>query len=93
MVDTLISAAPPEQIRIVSFDGLTAIYHRRSGQTHIVSEPLPEILWALGNGPLTLDALLARLSIDAAIRAEGDPAEELTARIAELEAVGLVVFA
>ena len=89
MVNTFIAAVPPEQIRIVSFDGLTAIYHRRSGQTHIVSEPLPEILSALGNGPLTKDVLLARLSATAEI-CGNDAGEALAARIAELEAIGLV---
>ena len=90
MGDILIAAVPPAQCRIVSLDRLTAIYHRRSGQTHIVSEPMPEILSALGDGPLTPEALLARLSIAAAISVGGDPAEELAARIAELEAIGLV---
>lgn len=92
MVDTLIAAVPPEQIRIVSFDGLTAIYHRRSGQTHIVSEPLPEILFALAEGPLSPKALLARLSAGAEIDASGADMA-LAARIAELEAIGLVVSA
>ncbi len=91
MVDTLIAAVPPEQIRFVSFDGLTAIYHRRSGQTHIVSEPLPEILFALAEGPLSPEALLARLSAGAEIDAGAGVA--LAARIAELEAIGLVVSA
>ena len=90
MVDILIAAVPPEQIRIVTFDGLTAIYHRRSGQTHIVSEPLPEILSALGQGPLTKERLLARLLAGAEIAAE-DAGEALAARIVELEAIGLVV--
>jgi PqqD family protein of HPr-rel-A system len=92
MVETLIAAVPPEQIRIVSLDALTAIYHRRSGQTHIVSEPLPEILSALGHGPLTRGMLLARLSAEAKIDAN-DVDEALAARIAELEAIGLVVSA
>ncbi len=92
MVGTLIAAAPPDQIRIVSFDGLTAIYHRRSGQTHILSEPLPEILSALGNSPMTRDMLFARLSADAEIDV-CDASEALAARIDELEAIGLVVSA
>ena len=90
MDDLLIAAALPGQYRIVTFDGLAAIYHRRSGQTHIVSEPLPEILSALEDGPLTPEGLLARLSVDAAISVESDPGDELAARIAELEAIGLV---
>ncbi len=90
MDDLLIAAVLPGQYRIVTFDGLAAIYHRRSGQTHIVSEPLPEILLALEDGPLTPEGLLARLSVDAAISVESDPGDELVARISELEAIGLV---
>ena len=89
MDDLLIAAVLPGQYRIVTFDGLAAIYHRRSGQTHIVSEPLPEILSALEDGPLTLKALLARLSVQAVISVEGDPGDELAARISELETIGL----
>lgn len=31
-------------------DGLSAIYHRRSGHTHLVAAPIPEILAALDRG-------------------------------------------
>ena len=87
MADPLFAADPPDHLRIVPLDALTAIYHRPSGQTHIVSEPMPEILAALGVGPMTAEQLLARLSETADIFA--DP-EALLARLAELEAIGLV---
>lgn len=87
MADPLFAADPPGHLRIVPLDELTALYHRPSGQTHIVSEPIPEILAALGPGPLTAKALLARLSETADVAAEP---EALAARLAELEAIGLV---
>ncbi|MBR0553961.1 HPr-rel-A system PqqD family peptide chaperone [Sphingomonadaceae bacterium LXI357] len=67
---------------------MVALYHRASGQTHVVASPVPEILEALHPDPLTLDALLAQLSGrfdigDADVRA-------LEARVEELVAAGLV---
>jgi PqqD family protein of HPr-rel-A system len=53
----------------------------------LVSEPMPEILAALWHGPMTADALLARLCELAEVEAD---AEALAARLGELEAIGLV---
>lgn len=75
-------AAAPETLRIAELDGLTAIYHRASAQTHILAEPSPSILSALVQ-PLTAQDLLASLG------AEGE-LEALAERLAELEAIGLV---
>ena len=80
-------ADPPGQRRTVALGSLTALYHRRSGQTHVVSEPAPEILAALSEGPLTAEALLARLR---EIADEVKGPEALEARLAELVAIGLV---
>ena len=87
MAEPLFAVDPPDHLRIVPLDALTAIYHRPSGQTHIVSEPMPEILGALGRGPMTAEALLARLSETVEVAAER---EALAARLGELEAIGLV---
>jgi PqqD family protein of HPr-rel-A system len=56
-------ADPPEGLRIVPLDSLTVIYHRASGQTHVVAEPMPEILMALQKGEADLAGILARLSL------------------------------
>lgn len=80
---------PPADALIAAPLGeLVALYHRPSGQTHVVAPPAPEILAALAEGPLTLDALLARLARDYDL---ADPDREaLAARVAELAAAGLV---
>lgn len=83
------TAEPPDQLRYVTLDGLTLIYHRRSGQTHLVSEPLPDILETLGDCPMNAAQILAQLSSRATIP-EAGAAEALSARLAELEAIGLV---
>ena len=67
----------------MDLNGLTAIYHRASAQTHILAEPAPSIVAALGE-PLTASELLAKLGADAG------EADALAERLAELEAIGLV---
>jgi PqqD family protein of HPr-rel-A system len=79
------AADPPDTVQIVSLDSLTAIYHRRSGQTHVVSEPMPEILAALQNGPADVATLAAQLGVD--------DVATLTVRLDELVEIGLVTAA
>ena len=84
------AADPPELRRLVVLDALSVIFHRPSGQTHIVDSPAPEILAALGEGPADAAAVLARLARDHDIH-EGSEAEAaLAARLEELVAAGLV---
>ena len=85
---TTYRAAPPDSVIVAPIDLLTAIYHRASGQTHLMAAPAPEILEALGQGPLDADALLARLRADYDL-VDADPAA-LTARLEELVETGLV---
>ncbi|HEY5722019.1 MAG TPA: HPr-rel-A system PqqD family peptide chaperone [Allosphingosinicella sp.] len=70
-------------------DGLTILYHRPSGMTHILVTPAPEILAALGDAPADPEELLRRICERFEIEAE-DAAEAVAARLAELEAAGLV---
>jgi len=81
-------AAPPATLRIVPLDALTLIYHRASGITHIVDAPVPEILEALGDEILGVDALLARLSEQFDLP-DADPMA-LAIRLDELVVAGLV---
>lgn len=85
---TRFKAAPPEALRIVPLDALTLIYHRASGITHIVDAPVPEILEALGQGPLSAPDLLARLA-ERFDLVDADPSA-LAARLDELIATGLL---
>ncbi|HEU4959797.1 MAG TPA: HPr-rel-A system PqqD family peptide chaperone [Sphingomonas sp.] len=88
MAERLYHAEPAEALRIVPLDDFTLVFHRPSGLTHLVAAPAPEILAALAEGPLTRDALLARLARTYDL-ADAAP-EALDARLAELIAVGLV---
>ena len=87
MAAPLYRADAPEALRLVPLDGLVALFHAPSGTTHIVAPPAPQILEALHEGPGDARAILARI----AARYEIDGgAEAIEARLAELEAAGLV---
>ncbi len=78
--------APP-----VKLDDFTLIYHRSSGATHLLAEPVPEILAVLAEGPATIAGIVGRLARDHELGDEGDVAPAITACLGELEALGLVV--
>ena len=81
-------APPPSAMRCVPLDTFTALYHRPSGTTHLLIEPAPQILEALGKGDATRDVLLARMTIDHDLADAND--EALTMRLTELVAAGLI---
>jgi PqqD family protein of HPr-rel-A system len=81
-------ADPESALSIVALDGLTLLFHAPSGMTHIVAAPAPEILAALREGPADAPALIRRLR--ARFDFEGEAEAAIHARLAELEAAGLV---
>ncbi len=88
MVDAVYRAPPTDGVLIAPLDAFTAVYHRASGITHLLTEPAPQILAILGEGGLALDALLDRLAQDYEL-ADGTR-ESLAARLGELVEAGLV---
>ena len=80
---------PLSTLRIVPLDAMTLIYHRASGQTHVVASPVPELIEILSETPCDVATLLARLA-DRFDLGDPDP-EALTARLDELADVGLVI--
>ena len=74
-------------VRAVPLDGLVALFHAPSGMTHIVAPPAPQILEALREGPGDARAILARIT--ELYDVDGDD-DAIRARLAELEAAGLV---
>ena len=69
-----------------SLDGLTLLFHRSSGITHILDSPLPEIVAALEEEPCSLETLMARLSLHYDL--EGD-AQGLEQHLDSLVMLGL----
>src|SRR3954469_8542677 len=82
-------ADPPEQMRAVELDGLTALYHRPSGLTHILAPPAPQILDVLAGNAADAGEIVDRLAAHFELEAD-DPESAIVSRLAELEAAGLV---
>ena len=85
----LFSADPADGFKIIPLDGLTALYHRRSGMTHVLAEPAPEIIRALAGQRLDVAGLATALGVDCS----PDNASALAARLDELCEAGLVLRA
>jgi PqqD family protein of HPr-rel-A system len=81
--------ADAEESAAVALEGLTLLFHERSGMTHILAPPSPEILEALTAGPAGAAEIVERLSARFDFTAP-DAAAAVTARLAELAASGLV---
>ncbi|QQV78901.1 HPr-rel-A system PqqD family peptide chaperone [Sphingomonas aliaeris] len=78
-----------ETLRIAFLDDFTLVYHRASGITHLLNAPAPEILAALGEAGMTLDALAGALAVEFDL--PDLDVEALSARLDELASAGLVL--
>ncbi len=66
----------------------TLVYHRASGQTHMLAEPAPEILEALAQGEGDAATISSRLAERFGL--EDDAEALIAARLAELAGLGLI---
>ena len=83
-------AEPADQRVIEPLDSMTLIYQRRSGITHIVAEPVPQILAAMGYDAVDVATLVARL-VQHFDLGDADEADYIIgARLDELADLGLV---
>jgi PqqD family protein of HPr-rel-A system len=82
-------AEPGDQLLTVPLDAMTVIYQRRSGITHIVAEPVPEILAVMGEDALTAEAIAQRLAGQFEFDT-GDAEAVVASRLEELAALGLL---
>ncbi|WP_328804555.1 HPr-rel-A system PqqD family peptide chaperone [Sphingobium psychrophilum] len=72
-------------------DDLTLLYHHRSGQTHMVISPVPEILERMADGaPVTVQAMHDRLARDYDLGPVDDAVVEIGVHLDALVALGLV---
>jgi PqqD family protein of HPr-rel-A system len=83
-------ADPANQVRSVDLEGLGAFYHRPSGMTHILAPPAPQILEAIAGSPADSAEILKRIGERFDLAAGEDAEGAIEARLAELEAAGLV---
>jgi PqqD family protein of HPr-rel-A system len=89
MSGAVFAADSPAAARRVELEGLTLLYHRPSGMTHLLAPPAPQILDALAEGPATAAEVALRIARRFDLEGEDAPAV-VAARLAELEAAGLV---
>ena len=82
---------PADVVDACALDDLTLLFHRRSGQTHMVISPVPEILACLADGaPRDREAVHARLSIDYDLGDRATALADIAAHLDALAALGLV---
>ncbi len=78
----------------VPAEGMTLLFHRPSGATHVLLPPSPEILDALADGPADAVTIAERLIARYGVDVEDASIEAvIAARLAELAAAGLVFAA
>lgn len=82
-------AEPANNQLIEPLDAMTLIYQRRSGITHIVAEPVPEILAAMRSDVVDAMTVAERLAVDFDMDAT-DAEAIVAARLEELALLGLV---
>jgi len=85
----LYKAEPADLLLVQPLDAMTVIYQRRSGITHIVAEPVPEILEVMGQESLDAAGIAQRLAVRFEIDA-GDADAIVQSRLEEMAALGLV---
>jgi PqqD family protein of HPr-rel-A system len=83
-------AEPADERLIEPLDAMTLIYQRRSGITHIVAEPVPQILAAMGSDTVDVALVAARLATKFDLGDASDARAVITARLEELASLGLI---
>jgi len=83
-------AEPAHAYVLRVLEDLTLIFHRPSGLTHIVVEPVPQILAVMADDALTVDEVLGRLAADFDLSDDASARDAIVARLGELAALGLV---
>jgi PqqD family protein of HPr-rel-A system len=82
-------AEPADQLLTVALDAMTLIYQRRSGITHIVAEPIPEILEVMCGDALNANAVAERLAAQFDLE-PGDVEAIVASRLEEMAQLGFV---
>ncbi len=79
-----------DEIVVRDVDGLHLIYHRGSGETHLLAPELLSILEVIRDEPRDVEAIVARLGELYELEADdGSVRDAVAARLQELVALGL----
>lgn len=80
-----------DEVASCTLDDLVLLYHRRSGQTHMVISPVPEILAQMGDGALlSAGDVHDRLAREFDLGPREEAVAEIDAHLGTLVALGLV---
>ncbi|WP_239016622.1 HPr-rel-A system PqqD family peptide chaperone [Sphingorhabdus pulchriflava] len=88
--ETLYLAEPADARIVEPLDMMTLIYQRRSGITHLVGEPVPQMLEAMGSDAVSVAMLASRLAASFELGGQDDAVALITERLEELAELGLV---
>jgi PqqD family protein of HPr-rel-A system len=87
---------PEHQWKHVRLDAMDVLYHRPSGQTHILIEPAPQIFDCLLAGPACVQDIYERLSQHFVYEQEGDDSAPINTllqeRLEEMVFLGFVRY-
>lgn len=83
-------AISTEDFEIKELDVMSALYDRRSGQTHLVAPPIPEMLAVMQGRECEPREIVENLAALYDLPAEEDHVASIEARLAELQKLGLV---
>jgi PqqD family protein of HPr-rel-A system len=81
----------PTSLIIQPLDSFDLVFHRPSGQTHLLASPARELVAALDTQPCDIPTLTARLEQQFGLSAAADTTTVLAARLDELVAIGLII--
>ncbi len=90
MTDARFSTDSPGSRLSVALEGFALVFHRPSGITHILVPPAPEMLDALDQGAAGAREIVERLAESHQVDDREEAEAIVTARLAELEAGGLI---
>jgi PqqD family protein of HPr-rel-A system len=89
-IASLYRTEPADQRVVTPLDAMTLIYQRRSGITHIVAEPVPEILAVMAGDVCDAALVAARLATTFDLGPLDEAKAVIAARLEELATLGLV---
>lgn len=82
--------ANSEDIILHMLDMMTLVFHRPSGLTHIVADPVPAILEVMQEGASSSDEIIKALESNFELEEGADVENVVLARLDEMHTLGLI---
>lgn len=85
-------AATKDDLIWHGLDSMTLLFHRSSGLTHMLADPVPAILEVMDDASLTAAEIASRLIERFDVESDVDAENIVVARLEELSGLGLVTW-